>query len=69
MVINVHVGFKSPNKQSQKRITPHHTLSIQNKNRILKASREKDQVTYKVKISKMKGNEMMYFKSCKKVLA
>jgi hypothetical protein len=39
------------------------TLNIWNKERILKASREKQQVTYKGKNIRIKrGHEMMYFK-------
>ena len=51
--IKVLEAYRTPNKLDQKRKSPRHiiikTLSIQNKERILRASREKQQVTYKGK--------------------
>jgi hypothetical protein len=45
--------YRTPNKWNQKRKSSHHTLiktlNKQNKERILKAAREKGQVTYKGK--------------------
>jgi hypothetical protein len=49
----VQEAYRTPNHQDQKRNTPRHiiikTLSTQNKERILKAAKEKRQVTYKGK--------------------
>jgi hypothetical protein len=47
--------YKTPNHQDKKRNTPRHikTLSTQNKERILKAAKEKRQVTYKGKPIRM----------------
>jgi hypothetical protein len=49
----VQEAYRTPNHQDQKRNTPRHiiikTLSTQNKERILKAAKEKRQVTYKAK--------------------
>ena len=51
MSINIQETYKTPNRLDQKSKFPHHiiikTLNAQNKDRILKAAREKDQVTYK----------------------
>jgi hypothetical protein len=51
MIIHEQETFRIPNKQDQKRHSPHHivirTLGIQKKEGILKATREKGQVTYK----------------------
>ena len=51
MAIKVEEAHRTPNKWDQKRKTSHHiiikTLNAQNKERILKAIREKGQVTYK----------------------
>lgn len=51
MAIKVQEAYKTPNKWDQKRKSSHHiiikTLNVQNKERILKATREKGQVTYK----------------------
>ena len=51
MVIKVQEAYRTPNKRDQKRKSSHHiiitTLNTQSKERILKAAREKDQVTYK----------------------
>jgi hypothetical protein len=50
-VIQAKEAYRTPNHQDQKRNTPRHiiikTLGIQNKERILKAAKEKRQVTYK----------------------
>jgi translation initiation factor RLI1 len=52
-VTQVQEAFRTQNSQDQKRNTPGHiiikTLSAQNKERILKAAKEKKQVTYKGK--------------------
>ena len=52
MAIKVQETYRSPNKWEQKRKSSCHiiikTLNPQNKERILKASREKGQVTYKI---------------------
>jgi hypothetical protein len=49
-VIQVQEAYRTPSHQDQKRNTTRHTiiktLSIQNKERILKAAKEKRQVTY-----------------------
>ena len=51
MPIKVQETYRTPDRLDQKRESPHHiiikTLNIQNKERILKAAREKDQVIYK----------------------
>ena len=51
MAIKVQEAYRTPNKWDQKRKSSHHiiikTLNAQNKERILKAAREKGQVTYK----------------------
>ena len=51
MIIEMDEAYKTPNKWDQKRKSSCHiiikTLNPQNKERILKASREKGQVTYK----------------------
>ena len=51
MAIKVQEAYRTPNKWDQKRKSSHHiiikTLNAQNKERILKAAREKDQVAYK----------------------
>ena len=51
MAIKVREVYRTPNKWDQKRKSSHHiiikTLNAQNKERILKAAREKGQVTYK----------------------
>jgi hypothetical protein len=52
-VTQVQEAFRTQNSQDQKRNTPGHiiikTLSAQNKGRILKAAKDKKQVTYKGK--------------------
>jgi hypothetical protein len=49
----VQEAYRTPNNQDQKRNTPRYIiikiLSTQNKERILKAAKEKRQVTYKCK--------------------
>jgi hypothetical protein len=49
--INTHEAYRTPNRWGQKRKSSHHiilkTPNAQNQERILKAVREKDQVTYK----------------------
>ena len=51
--IQIQEAHKTPNRQDQKRNSPCHiidkTLVAQNKDKILKATREKQQVTYKGK--------------------
>ena len=51
MAIKVQEAYRTPNKWDQKRKSSHHiiikTLNAQNKERILKAAREKCQITYK----------------------
>jgi hypothetical protein len=53
----VQEDYRTPNHQDQKRNTPKHsiikTLSTKNKERILKAAKEKIQVTYKGKPIRM----------------
>jgi hypothetical protein len=53
IVIQVQAALRTPNRQNQKRTFPKHiivkVLSTWNKERILKAAREKHQVTYKGK--------------------
>jgi hypothetical protein len=53
MAIKVQEAYRTPNKLYQKRKSSHHitikTLKAQNKERILRALREKDQITYKSK--------------------
>jgi hypothetical protein len=53
MAIKVQEAYRTSNKWDQKRKFSHHiiikTLKTQNKERILKAAREKGQVTYKVR--------------------
>lgn len=50
MSTNVQEAQRTPNKQNQKLISLQHTvikrLDIQNKDRIVKGPREKDQLTY-----------------------
>jgi hypothetical protein len=54
MTIKVQEAYKTPNKWDQKRNSSCHiiikTLTPQNKERILKAAREKGQVTYKCRL-------------------
>ena len=56
--INIQEAYRTPNRLDQKRKSSHHiiikTLNVQNKERILKASREKSQVTYKGKSIRIK---------------
>jgi hypothetical protein len=51
MLINLQEAYKTPNRLDQKRKSSWSiiikTLNIQNKERILRAARGKDQVTYK----------------------
>jgi hypothetical protein len=51
MAINIQEVYRTPNRLDQKRNSSHHkivkTPNAQNKERILKAVREKGQVTYK----------------------
>jgi hypothetical protein len=51
MSINIQETYKTPNRLDQKRNSSHHIImkipNAPNKNRILKAVREKGQVTYK----------------------
>ena len=53
MAIMVQEAYRTPNKREQKSKSSHHirikTLNTQNKERILKATRKKGQVTYKVR--------------------
>ena len=50
MPLKIQEVYRTPNRLDQKK-SPHHiiikTLNIQNKERILKAAREKEQVAYK----------------------
>jgi hypothetical protein len=56
MPIQVQEACRTPNRLNQNRTTPRHiiikTTSTENKERILKAVREKKQITYKVNPSK-----------------
>jgi hypothetical protein len=51
MAINIQEVYRTPNRLDQKRKSSHHiiikTINVQNKERILKAARGKEQVTYK----------------------
>ena len=47
MPIKVEEACRTPSKLHQKRKSDYYTLNIQNKEGILKAAREKEQVTYK----------------------
>jgi hypothetical protein len=50
MAIKVQEAYRTPNKWDQKKCSPHiiiKTLNTQSKERILKAARKKDQITYK----------------------
>jgi hypothetical protein len=51
MPMNIQEAYRTPNRQNQKRNSTCYiiikTPNVQNKERILKAVREKDQVTYK----------------------
>jgi hypothetical protein len=51
MPLNIKKAYRTPNRLDQKRNSSHHiivkTPNAQNKERILKAVREKGQVTYK----------------------
>jgi hypothetical protein len=53
----MHKAYRTPNHWDQERNTPRHiiikTLSTQNKERILKAAKEKRQATYKNKPSRI----------------
>jgi hypothetical protein len=53
MPMNIQDAYRTPNRQDQKRNSSHHiiirTTNALNKNRMLKAVREKGQVTYKGK--------------------
>jgi hypothetical protein len=58
MTIKAQEAYRTPNKWDQKRKSPCYiiikTLNIQNKERILKAAREKGQVTYKGRPTRIK---------------
>jgi hypothetical protein len=49
--IHIHESFRTPNRQNQKRASPHHiivqTLGTQNKKRTLRAARAEHQVIHK----------------------
>ena len=51
--MKVQVAYRTPNGLDQKKKAPHHTIfktqNVQNKERILRVAKEKDQVTYKDK--------------------
>ena len=51
MAMNIQEAYRTPNRLDQKRKSSHHiiikTPNVQNKERLLKAVREKGQVTYK----------------------
>jgi hypothetical protein len=57
MVIQVQEAFRTPNRQDQKRTSPQHiivkTLNMQNKERIMKVTREKCQITYKGRLMRI----------------
>jgi hypothetical protein len=57
MPINVQEDYRTPNRLGQKRNSTHHiivkTSNAQNKERLLKAIREKGQVTYKADLSEL----------------
>jgi hypothetical protein len=59
----VQEAYRPPNRQNQKRNTPRHiiikTLSTQNKLRILKAAKEKRQVTNKGKPIRITANSQL----------
>jgi hypothetical protein len=59
-VIQVQETYSTPNHRDQKRNTPRHivikALSTQNKERILKATNEKRQITYKGKPIRIKAD-------------
>jgi hypothetical protein len=66
MLVNIQEAYRTPNRLDQKRNPSHHiivkTPKAQNKARILKAVREKDQVTYKgrpIRITKDFSTETM----------
>jgi hypothetical protein len=67
----VQEAYRTPNTQDQKINTPRHfiikTLSTQNKARILKAAKEKRQVTYKGKPIRITTDFSTQTK-CKKVM-
>jgi hypothetical protein len=60
IAIQVQEAFRTPNRQDQKRTSPQHiivkTLGTQNKERILKAAREKHQVTLKNKLIRIRAD-------------
>jgi hypothetical protein len=55
MVIQIEEAFRTLNSQDKKRTSQHHTiiktLSTQNKERIVKAAREKCYITFKANLS------------------
>jgi hypothetical protein len=57
MLMNIQEAYRTPNRLDQKRNSTHHliikTPNTQNKDRILKAIREKGQVTYKGRPNKL----------------
>ena len=57
MPINIQEAYRAPNRLDQKRNSSRHiiikTPNAQNKKRILKAVREKGQVTYKGELSEL----------------
>ena len=57
MPMNIQESYRTPNRLDQKRNSSHHiifkTPNAQNKERLLKAVREKGQVTYKGKLSEL----------------
>jgi hypothetical protein len=66
MPINIQETYRTPNRLDQKRNSSHHiivkTTKAQNKERILKAEREKSQVTYKgraIRITAVFSTEIM----------
>jgi hypothetical protein len=67
----VQEAYRAPNHQDQKRNTPRHiiikTLSTQNKERILKAEKEKREVTYKGKLIRITADFSIHSK-CNKVI-
>jgi len=67
--IKVQEAYRTPNRQDQKRKPSHHriikTLNAQNKERLLKAAREEDQVTYEgrsIRITPAEEPGQMFYK-------
>lgn len=58
MLIKIQEAYKTPNRLNCKRKSPYHivinTLNIQNRERVLKATKTKDQVRYKSRLIRLK---------------